>query len=34
MNEAKPRVYEQGEFINRAFYAREEILTYERPQSQ
>lgn len=34
MHEAKPRVYEQGESNNRASHAKEEIPTYERPQSQ
>lgn len=34
MNETKPRVFNQSEFINRASYAREDIPIYERPLSQ
>ena len=34
MNESKPRDFEQGEFSNRASYAREQIPPHERLQGQ
>ena len=34
MNVSKPRDFEQGEFSNRASYAREQIPPHERLQGQ
>lgn len=33
MNEANPRTFKKCESSNKTFYAREEILTYERPHN-